>query len=230
MSMQLYLIYGSTTLDFQADGYKLVDGFYPETPDDGQESVSDRFDILIKGSSPSDLHSKITAIRIAFEHARRHKDDAQAARIYYEVDGSADAWMTKLLNGIVLYNKDLGRNWRHNSVIATIIVERKPYWDAKDEVQVPLTNGNGTNNTSGLTVFNHDDGGGASPNHPDNWVEIAATDVLGDLPGPTRLEVINTYATGRLFTLWIGKNWTDPAHFSHIIGGEGSPKGARTGN
>ena len=223
MSMQLYLTYGSTTLDFQADGYKLIDGFFPETPDEGKESVSDQFNVLIKGSTGADLHAKITAMRLAFEHARRHKDDAQAARIYYGVDTTEAAWMSRLLGGTIIYNDKLGRNWRHHSVIATIIIERKPYWDAKNEVQVPLTNGNGTNNITGLTVYNHDDAG-ASPYH-DNWVEIAAADVLGDMPGPTRLELINNYATARLYTAWIGQNWTDPDNLAHILEAEDSTGG-----
>ena len=225
MSMQLYIVYNSITLDFQAGGYKLVDGFFPETADEGMESITDQFQIYIKGSSASDLRSKITAIRLAFEHAKNHKDDALAAWLYFDVDSSGDAWMSKLLGGTVLYDKNLDHNWRQAKCVATIIVEHKPYWDATDEIQVPLTNGNGTNNTAGLNVFNHDDGGGASPNHHDNWVEIAAADVLGDLSGPSRLEILNTFATSRLFVLWIGQNWTDPANFDHIIEGEDSSTG-----
>ena len=223
MSMQLYIIYNSIILDFQANGYKLMDGFYPETPDDGMESITDRFDIEIKATSPSELHNKINAIRLAFEHAKRHKDDAQAAWIYYEIDGSNDAWMTKLLGGEVSYNSNLGRNWKHKAVVAIVIIERKPYWDAKNEIQVPLTNGNGTDNITGLTIYNHDDAG-VSPAH-DNWVSIAAADVLGDLQGPTRLEVVNTYAPRELYNLWIGHNFTDPDNFSHILEGESSTTG-----
>jgi hypothetical protein len=224
MTMQLYIVYDNMTLDFQADGYKLVDGFYPETADDGAESVTDQFTILIKGPTPGELHSMISAIRLALEHARNHKDDAHAAWIYYEVDNSGDAWMTKLLGGTVMYDSNLGRNWRHRSVMATVIIERKPYWDAKDELQIPLTNGNGTNDTSGLTIYNHDDAG-TSPAH-DNWVSIGADDIEGDLPGPTRLEVINTYSVSRLLTLWIGQNWTDPDNFSHMLEGESSSTGS----
>lgn len=224
MSMQLYIKYGNITLDFQADGYRLVDGFFPETPDEGMENITDRFDILIKDSSPADLHEKINNIRLALEHARIHKDDALAAWIYYEVDNSNDAWMTKLLGGSVIYDSSLGRRWRHNAVMATVIVDRKPYWDAKDELQIPLTNGNGTNDTSGLTIYNHDDAD-TSPAH-DNWVSIEADDIEGDLPGPTRLEVINTYATSGLLTLWIGQNWTDPDNFIHMLEGENSSTGS----
>src|SRR4030042_6126552 len=223
MSMQLYIIYAGITLDFQANGYKLLDGFFPATPDENMESVSDQFNLFIKGSSASDLRSKITAIRLAFEHAKNHKDDAQAAYLYFDVDDSGDAWMSKLLGGSVIYNSNLDRNWRQTKAVATIIIERKPYWDAKNEVQVPLTNGNGTNNITGLTV-SHNDDAGASPYH-DNWVEIAAADVLGDMPGPTRLELTNNYATQRLYTVWIGQNWTDPDNLTHILEAEDSTGG-----
>jgi hypothetical protein len=79
MSMQLFIVYDSTTLDFQANGYKLLDGFYPETPVDGAESVTYQFNILIIGSSPADLRTKLNGIRLALEHAKLHKDDARMA-------------------------------------------------------------------------------------------------------------------------------------------------------
>jgi len=228
MSMQLYIIYGSTTLDFQANGYKLKDGFFPETPDEGVESISDQFDILIRGSSGSDLRSKINAIRLAFEHAKLHKDDAQAAWLYFDVDSSGDAWMSKIVKGLIMYDRNLDRNWRQNKIIVTVIIEHKPYWDAKNEVQVPLTNGNGTDILTGLTVYNHNDSD-VGPAH-DNWIDIAAADVSGDKPGRMRLEVLNSYATNRLNTLWIGHNITDPDNLVHIIEGESSTTGTQLGD
>lgn len=224
MSMQLYITYESTTLDFYDDGYMLLDGFYPETPDDEAESVTDQFRVHITGSSGSDLRSKITAIRLALEHARLHKDDAQAAYINFDVDDTGDAWRSKLLGGEVLFSKSLDHMWRENKCIVTVIIERKPYWDSLDEIQVPLTNGNGSDDTALLVVYNHDDAG-TSPAH-DNWVSIDGDDILGDLPGPTRLEMINTYATGRLYTVWIGQNWTNPADLVHILEAEDATGGA----
>jgi hypothetical protein len=49
---------------------------------------------------------------------------------------------------------------------------------------------------------------------------------VGDLPGPTRLEVLNNYPSSRLYTLWIGQNWTDPDNFDHILEGEASTIGS----
>jgi hypothetical protein len=233
MTMQLFITASElTTLDFQADGYTLLDGFFPETPNDIQESITDQFQILIKGSNADDLRSKIATITLALEYARWYKDDIRAAWLNFSVDdpidvnGTIPEWMSKIIGGMVLYDKNLDRNWRQKRVVVTIIIEHKPYWDSNIELQVPLDNGNGADNTSGLTIFNHDDGGGTSPNHHDNWVEIEAADVLGDIQGRTRLEVTNNYASNRLYTLWVGHNWTDPTNFDHILEGEDATGGS----
>jgi lysophospholipase L1-like esterase len=67
MTIQLYIKYESITLDFRADGYILLDGFYPETPDEEMESISNRLNILIKRLSGAGLRSKITTLRLAFK-------------------------------------------------------------------------------------------------------------------------------------------------------------------
>ena len=233
MTMQLFIKYESTTLDLQEDGYKLIDGFFPETPDEGAESVSDQFTILIKGSSADDLRAKIGAITLMLEHSRRHADDSLAAWLYFSVDdpydpgGTIPEWQSKIIDGLVMYDKNLDRNWRQNKALLTVVIEHKPYWDSSIEYPVPLTNGNGSRVTSGLQIFNHDDGG-TSPAH-DNWVQVDAADISGDMPGRTRLEVVNTYSE-RLYTLWVGHNWTDPDNFSHILEGESSSLGTQISN
>jgi len=223
MSMQLYIKYESTTLDLQANGYKVIDGFFPETPDPGAESVSDVIMVLIQGTSATDLRSKIAAVTLALEQARRHKDDFLAAWLYFSVDDTDTEGMSKILEGEVSYNSKLDRNWRRNKVIMTITLLHEAGWDSHNEYAVPLTNGNGSRVTSGLTVVNHDDSGTGPPVH-DNWVTIEGADISGDMQGRTRLEVTNSYAQ-RLYTLWIGHNWTDPASFSHILEGESSSLG-----
>ena len=67
---------------------------------------------------------------------------------------------------------------------------------------------------------------GTGPPVHDNWVTIEGADISGDMPGRTRLEVTNSYAQ-RLYTLWIGHNWTDPTNFSHILEGESSSLGTQ---
>jgi hypothetical protein len=230
MTMQLYVIYDSTTLDFQASGYILMDGFFPETPDYTMESITDQFMVLITASDADDLRDKIGAISLMLEHARRHKDDSSAAWLYFSPDdpydpgGTIPEWMTKIVNGMVMYDANLDRNWRRNKAVVTVVIEHKPYWDSSIEVQVPLTNGNGTDNITGLTIYNHDDSGTGH----DNWIQINDEDVEGDMPGRTRLEITNIYASGRLYTAWIGHNWTDPTNFTHILEGENSTLGTPT--
>ena len=124
---------------------------------------------LIQGASASDLRSKIAAITLALEHARRHKDDALAAWLYFSVDDTDSEGMSKILDGMVMYDSKLDPNWRRNKARVTIVIEHQPFWDSHNEYAVPLTNGNGSRVTSGLTVLNHDDSGVGPPVH-DNWV------------------------------------------------------------
>jgi hypothetical protein len=49
--------------------------------------------------------------------------------------------------------------------------------------ELSLTNGNGTDVTGGLLVYNHDDGGSGH----DNWVEIDGDDISGDYPAKVKL-------------------------------------------
>jgi len=123
----------------------------------------------------------------------------------------------------VMYDRNLDRNWRQNKAVLTIVIEHKPYWDSSVEIQVPLSNRNGEDDLSGLTVYNHTDGDAGH----DNFVKIKAADVQGDLPGLTRLELVNNYSNinSRLSSVWVGQNWTDPDNFSHIIEGESSSTG-----
>ena len=151
MSMQLYIKYENTTLDLQANGYKVIDGFYPETPDPGAESVSDVITVLIQGTSATDLRSKIAAVTLALEQARRHKDDFLAAWLYFSVDDTDTEGMSKILDGEVSYNSKLDPNWRRNRVVMTITLLHEAGWDSHNEYAVPLTNGNGSRVTSGLT-------------------------------------------------------------------------------
>jgi hypothetical protein len=94
--------------------------------------------------------------------------------------------------------------------------ERRNFWEGP-QAQIPLSNPNGANNTSGLTV--HNPGSAAAP---DNYVAISGPAVDGDLPAATRLELVNTTAsaidsTNNTAMIWIGHNFTDPSGFTPFI-------------
>jgi hypothetical protein len=84
-----------------------------------------------------------------------------------------------------------------------VYIERMNWWEGA-EVQIPLTNENGSADTSGLAVYNSNYVG-TTPPHRVNTVDIAGSVVLGDIPGATRIEMVNAYPDLRLNDVWIGQ-------------------------
>lgn len=83
-----------------------------------------------------------------------------------------------------------------------------------------------TIDTSGVTVWNHDDSG---TDH-NNYLDIAAAEVTGDLPAPLRLEITNwTNSTNRANNVFVAHNvLSDPANFSHMLEAEAASGGTTT--
>jgi hypothetical protein len=110
-------------------------------------------------------------------------------------------------------------------------MRRKNFWKGT-EAQLPLTNGNGTDDLTGLSVYNCGDGSGTAPNIRHNWVQIDGADVLGNQPAPLRLELTNAYeSSARLYNLWTALNSeSDPVNFGHILEGESASGGTTVAN
>jgi hypothetical protein len=207
MTMQLYITYAGVTLDFNADGYTLLDGFYPDL------KGKDRFELAVAGSSPSDLDGKVRAINLAFKHAREHKRDSNGAYLYFSPDETGTAWRSRLSDGQAQLDPKLSLRRRASKAKVLVTLERKPAWDGP-VTAVSISNQHGSG-ISGVTVYNVQDAG------HDSFVDVAAGLVLGDLAGPARLELTNLYAsaTRNLSSVWIGQNFTHPADFDHALEG-----------
>jgi hypothetical protein len=219
MSFQLTMTYESTTLDFQAAGYKLKDGFFPAAPSDTETPVAERFDLIVTGSSTSDLASKVSAITQALDYARRWNVGPIGAWLNFSPDSSA-TWRTRVTDGYIALDAKLDPRWRQNKAVVSVVLEHLPYWEGP-EVQVPLTNGNGSQNTNGLNVYNSNDGSGNSPNIHQNYAEISAGSVGGNLPAACRIEMTNQYNISYgVSWIWMAHNvYADPANFQHYIPG-----------
>jgi len=221
--MQFSIEYGDPTdpteIDCQADGYALLDGYYPESSSDPEQPVMDNARLLIQAESAENLSVKIGALNLAFDHARRHKTGPLGCYLNFAPDGTLDPWRTRITGGLTTLDAGLSKRWKQKKAVVGLVVERAAWWEGQED-QAPLTNRNGTANTNGLTVHNHYDGG------HDNFVDIDATDVAGDLNAATRLELTNNFATNRLYDVWIGQNWTTPSSFSHILEGESASGGS----
>lgn len=221
--LQLYIEYDGQKIDFQANGCVVKDGFFPETASPGAQSVTDRFDLLIIQSTTAALEEWIRSIERGFDYARKHRNGAQAAYLYFAMTEADDEWRARINDGQVFYDSTLTRRWREKKVSLGIIVERAPYWDGP-EAPVPLSNGNGTDLTDGIDVYNCNDGQywGITLYKAHNYVEIAEDVIQGDLPAPVRIEMTNQHdSINRLNNLWISHNvYANPADLNPILEGE----------
>lgn len=176
-----------------------------------EPEVTEQCTILLLGGI-SAVRSTIESINRLFQGAQTWQKEKLGARVFVErLTESAGAWWRSEIIEALPVPEPSAMDWGvvQGKIEITLVFTRKNWWEGA-EVSVPLTNGNGTNNTSGLTVYNHDDSGTGH----DNWVSIAAADVAGDLPAPCRVLVKNTYATLPIETIWIGHNWIDPDNFT----------------
>lgn len=165
------------------------------------ETVKENMIVVLRGSI-ADMEFYLNRLERVSELTRQYNSEGygipQYMRIQYE---SGEYWYSKLISFELFNEKHSLSYLAKGSVGIRIEIERENYWTG-DAVGLPLSNGNGANITTGLTIFNHDDGGAGH----DNFVYINALDLNTDLPAPLKIEVLNNYATGSLKDLIIGSN------------------------
>jgi hypothetical protein len=223
--MILEIEYSSTTIDLTANGYAILDGFYPQSPSDPEKHITDKVDIWITASSSADMQAKILAINLALQYAKVHAGEASnGVWLNFAPYSDVTAYRSRIYDGVLLYDTKLAAWWPKKRLKVTLVVERAPFWEGA-EIAIPLTNGNGVDVDDGLTVYNCNDESGSSPNVQQNYVDIAAGAILGDLAAPAKILAVNTY-TDRLYDLWIGHNYTDPTHAVWNYEGEDAAGGS----
>ena len=189
----------------------------PETP-----TISETCNIRLKDGSVAANLDELRTLRKLCKQAKDAQVDANLGRVYLtftEASGGT-AYRSELKQAVTPW--DLSTldypHWTGDTQFATMSWERANYWEGP-EAQLALTNPNGTANTSGLRVYNCNDGTVVdSTYYQHNYVDVAGTAIAGELPSPTRLEMTNLHTeTGdyKLAYLWIGQNWTNPSTFTH---------------
>jgi hypothetical protein len=180
------------------------------------EIVAESILIRAADGSPTANLDEFRAIDRMLVQARRGTENRNLPRVYLEFgqSGTTSMWRSEITNGRV--ELDAGAltypYWTGDTQFSTVYIERKNWWDGA-EVQIPLTNLNGTADTSGLAVYNCNDLSGTAPAIFTNYVDIAGTAVLGDTPGATRLEM--TSITAYTQRVWIGQSCTNPTTVNH---------------
>lgn len=187
--IQLSFVYGATTLNLQANGIRVLDGYYPAS---GKEraSLTEQIELLVTGTSAERL-AAVESIRAALRNARDYPSGSNCTYLHYAVDGTETAWRSRVMDGDVDFDERLNKRWQHGRLRVHLVVQRDPFWEATAETAVSIANGNGSG-TGGIRVYSY--GGHAvvdTSYYKDNWIDIAAGVIDGDLPAPVRLEFQN---------------------------------------
>lgn len=189
-----------TVSDSSENDVDLVDASYggvtkyqPLPADVGAVSVTDSISAEFRPGGSDAPRTKINMINRMFILARARKASGKGPRVFLYCETSdlntpfrAEVYDGKVVLTDDVFGVDVATNW-YQVVIA---VTRSPWWESTSETQLALTNGNGTNNTGGLTINNSETGSA------DNWFNIPTaqlpSNTSGDVEAPIRLEITNT--------------------------------------
>lgn len=223
MAHVISLTDGTTTITFNAaNGYQ-VEAYDPRVAETERgvmaDTIAETLQIYITGASGSQVQSRHAALERLLQVANRRRVIGVGPRLYLQlqIDSDASSWRSEVLEARLEPVEDALRLWPNNVLSLQFFVLRLAYWEGA-LTQLPLTNANGTNNTSGLTVWNHDDSGAGH----DSYVQVAAADVVGSIPAPVKLELTNATGSAQTYdTIWAATNaFCDPANFTHTLEAE----------
>lgn len=224
MATLLKLVQGSTTVDLNDSTITEIVDYTPQAESVDVAEVSESATILVKSTSVATYLSKRSEIVDMLRRGRdRQRDPATQDPVYVtsQPDGAASAWRSEVLDFRIINEDNIHSVPLKNlKTKITLAWTRRNWWEANSESSLPLTNGNGSDATTGIVVFNCNDATGSSPNKNNNYVEIKAADAGGDLPAATRLEITNLSASYNISAVWIGQNWTDPTNAVEVYEAE----------
>jgi hypothetical protein len=226
---------GTTTVDLNGGSAILLE-YTPRVPsrtDNPHGSVVDNAAVVLFTTKEAGRVAE-QQLNDLFHQAREKQKSGVGPRVYvnFKPDGDTNTYRSELY--AEQSNQDIGRvthgdgtlDYLHfgDKFLLNITWERRFYWEGP-RTAIGLTNGNGTT-ASPLTIYNHND----SDSGHDNYVQIAASAIKGDLPAPLELQLVNTYNSAtRVGRITVSHNVrSDPANVNLIIEGESATGGSGT--
>lgn len=193
MAFKLRLTQGGTELfDFtdMTNCYASGDrgGWISRAWSSGDAEASDIFRVRFVGGLTA-VRTSMGKINRAFEAANRYHDSRSGAPVYIEVKiEDADGWwQSELAKDCQLNSYDVDQALRTGTMDALLTIYRRNYWQGA-KTQLAITNPNGTANTTGLRVYNCNDGATVDTTYKrNNYFTVAGTAIAGDLPAPIEL-------------------------------------------
>ena len=216
MAHALSITDGTTTFSLSTTNCVLVQ-YTPAEPQKGENTVIETIEVMFYAASVAAMRTAIDTLQKLLDAASRRQERGKGPVVYllYQPDGDATAWRSRLIDWRFEYNENTLRAWGQAKLPASLIIERDAVREG-DLTQIPLTNGNGTNNTTGLTVSLHNAGTAYS------YAQIAGSAVTGSAPAPVQLELTNnTGGSVTYYEVLVANNaFSDPANFPHVLQAE----------
>jgi hypothetical protein len=222
--MPLRFTDGVTTVDLQTAPWLGVT-YYPQAGGLDETEVTESAVCVLEGTATA-IRAAVNGLQglLAAAHRRQRRVDA---RVWVEFRPlTSDSWFrAEVFDGTVVWSSNPAKRLlgaAANTVEVAVSFRRANGWDGP-ETEVELSTSSQGAATGGRSIYNHDDGGTGH----DNWVQIAAGQVVGEVPGPCRVQLTNTTGASRTFRkMAVAVNaLSDPANFVHILEAESRTSG-----
>ena len=185
MTHSLSITYGSTTITLA-----LVD-YTPTSALASVAEVTERWEVHVTGASKALLQAAIHEIERAFELARQHQANSFLDRVFlnFQPVGYEESYRSQILDGkIDFYDETLKWAWANAGFDVRLTITRQNFWEGA-EAEIPLSNSNGEGVTDGIIIYNCNDGEPIATHIRENWVDIDAADLEGDIPAPLKVKL-----------------------------------------
>lgn len=195
--MILQVTDGTTTVDLDGSLAPVKGAIYfPKAPErDGQGNylpVAEDLDVILDDSTIglANILTTVNTLEMLFRQAYDRKENGVGSRVYVEyapVSGATSR--AEILGGSVDWSNRRAERMVNQSAVTvrvTVSWTRAYCWDGP-RTQIPISNANGSNNTSGLTVSNQNE----------RHIRIAATGAATIEPARVELRLKNTAGGAR---------------------------------
>lgn len=231
--MYLRLTDGSTNIELSQTAPVTGCTYFPSAAKRGDVSISETATVNLTGT-PAALVALIESIEQLLEEAARRAEMGVGTRVFaeYRAVSTDPSYRSEILDGQVLGSENPAlRRFETASGTATIQIgvlwTRRVWpdgcsWEASTETELAISSkAQSTAATGGRTIANCNDGTRG------NYVEIAASQVIGSGPAPVRINLKNSSGATQNYTnFYFATNaQSDPANFTHFLEGEARTSG-----
>lgn len=216
---------GANTVELSDDIEIKLMAYEPQASLPG-EPIQETFNVHLVASLQKNLDN-IRAINRLFMQARNYRMTETGPRVYAEFDpgNTGTIWRSEIIDGgsVNPVAETLGIDYINKKFRLPITWTRQPFWEGP-LTQLRLTNSSASNDLDGITVDNVNDGNG------ENFVDINAQDVDGDLYAPVKIEMYNSYSSADpADEIYIFHNvYSNPSSLTHVLEGEDATGGTVT--